>query len=35
MRDFDINAEGVALVLDMMDEIDSLKAQLKRCGGIA
>ena len=29
-RDLEINAAGVALVLDMLDEIESLKARLAR-----
>jgi chaperone modulatory protein CbpM len=31
-RDLEINAAGVALVLDMLDEIESLKARLARTG---
>jgi len=31
-RDLEINAAGVALVLDMLDEIESLKARLARSG---
>ncbi|WP_242684039.1 chaperone modulator CbpM [Paraburkholderia hospita] len=29
-RDFDINASGIALALDLLDEIEALRAQLKR-----
>jgi chaperone modulatory protein CbpM len=29
-REFEINAPGIALVLDLMDEIESLKASLRR-----
>ena len=29
-RDLEINAAGVALVMDLLDEIDSLKADLRR-----
>jgi chaperone modulatory protein CbpM len=32
-RDLEINAAGVALVLDMLEEIESLKARLARTGG--
>ena len=32
-RDLEINAAGVALVLDLLDQIEDLKAQLKRGGG--
>ena len=28
-RDLDINAAGIALALDLLDEIDALRAQLK------
>ena len=31
-RDLDINPAGVALVMDLLDEIDNLKAQLKHSG---
>ena len=31
-RDLEVNAAGVALVLDMLEEIDSLKARLARTG---
>jgi chaperone modulatory protein CbpM len=31
-RDLEINAAGVALVLDMLEEIESLKARLARSG---
>ena len=31
-RDLDINPASVALVMDLLDEIDDLKAQLKRSG---
>lgn len=31
-QDLDINPAGVALVMDLLDEIDRLKAQLKRGG---
>lgn len=31
-RDLEINAAGVALVMDLLDEIENLKAQLKRRG---
>ena len=31
-RDLDINPAGVALVMDLIDEIDNLKAQLRRSG---
>jgi chaperone modulatory protein CbpM len=29
-RDLDINPAGIALVMDLLDEIDNLRAQLKR-----
>jgi chaperone modulatory protein CbpM len=29
-RDFEINPSGIALVLDLLDEIDAMRAQLKR-----
>ena len=32
MRDLDVNPAGVAVVMDLLDEIDSLKAQLRRSG---
>jgi chaperone modulatory protein CbpM len=31
-REFEINAPGVALALDLLDEIDALKAGLRRAG---
>jgi chaperone modulatory protein CbpM len=31
-RDLELNAAGVALVLDLLDEIDALKARLLRVG---
>ena len=31
-RELEINAPGVALVLDLMDEIEALKASLRRSG---
>lgn len=31
-RDLEINAPGVALALDLMDQIDDLKARLQRAG---
>lgn len=31
-RELEINAPGVALALDLMDEIDALKASLRRAG---
>ena len=31
-RDLELNPAGVALVLDLMDEIESLKAHLRRAG---
>ena len=31
-RDLEVNAAGVALVLDLLDQIEELKAQLKRGG---
>lgn len=33
-RELEINAPGVALALDLIDEIDALKARLRR-GGVA
>ncbi|MEO6354225.1 MAG: chaperone modulator CbpM [Burkholderiaceae bacterium] len=33
MRDLEINPAGVALALDLLDEIATLKAQLKRRSG--
>ena len=32
-RDLELSAAGTALVLDLLDEIDTLKAQLRRVGG--
>jgi chaperone modulatory protein CbpM len=32
-RDLDINLAGVALVLDLMDELESLRARLRRLEG--
>ncbi len=32
-RELDINAPGVALALDLMDEITALRAGLRRAGG--
>jgi len=32
-RDFDLNAAGTALVLDLLDEIEALHARLARLGG--
>lgn len=32
-RDLELNAAGAALVLDLLDEIDSLRSQLRRLGG--
>lgn len=29
-RDFEINAAGIALALDLLDEIDTLRARLRR-----
>lgn len=31
-RDFDVGVAGIALVLDLLDEIDALKARLRRAG---
>lgn len=31
-RDLELNAAGVALVLDLLDEIDSLRSRLRRLG---
>ena len=31
-RDLDLNATGVALVLDLLDEIEALRARLQRLG---
>lgn len=31
-RELELNAPGVALALDLMDEIESLKARLRRAG---
>jgi chaperone modulatory protein CbpM len=31
-RDLDINPAGVALVMDLLDEIDSLRARIRRGG---
>lgn len=31
-RELDVNAPGVALALDLMDEIEGLKARLRRLG---
>lgn len=31
-RDLELNAPGVALALDLLDEIDDLKARLRRAG---
>jgi len=31
-RDLELNAAGTALVLDLLDEIDALKAKLRRSG---
>jgi chaperone modulatory protein CbpM len=31
-RDLELNAAGTALVLDLLDEIDRLRAQLRRLG---
>jgi chaperone modulatory protein CbpM len=33
-RDLQLSAGGTALVLDLLDEIDVLKAQLRRLGGM-
>jgi len=33
MRDLGLNAAGVALAMDLLDEIASLRAQLHRSGG--
>ena len=32
MQDLEINAAGVALALDLMDEIEALRASLRRAG---
>lgn len=32
-RDLEINLAGVALALELMDEIDALRARLRRIGG--
>ena len=32
-RDLELNTPGVALALDLLDEIDALRAQLRRVGG--
>jgi len=32
-RDFEINASGVALALDLLDEIEALRARLRRMAG--
>ena len=32
MRDLEVNEAGAALALDLMDEIDALKASLRRTG---
>ncbi len=32
-RELEINTPGVALALDLMDEIEALKASLRRAGG--
>jgi len=32
-RDFELNPPGVALALDLLDEIDALRARLRRLGG--
>jgi chaperone modulatory protein CbpM len=33
-RDLELNAAGVALALDLLEEIDALRAQLKRVGRV-
>jgi len=33
MRDLELGAPGTALVLDLFDEIEALRAQLRRLGG--
>lgn len=32
-RDLELNTQGVALALDLLDEIESLRAQLRRLAG--
>jgi chaperone modulatory protein CbpM len=32
-RDFELNPPGVALALDLLDEIESLRSHLRRLGG--
>jgi chaperone modulatory protein CbpM len=32
-RDFELNASGVALALDLLDEIEELRARLRRLAG--
>jgi len=32
-RDLELNPPGVALALDLLDEIEALKARLQRAGG--
>ena len=32
-RDLDLNAAGTALVLDLLDQIEALRAQLRHLGG--
>lgn len=32
-RDFELNTSGVALALDLLDEIESLRARLRRLAG--
>ena len=32
-HDLELNAQGVALALDLLDEIEALRAQLRRLGG--
>ena len=33
-RELEINTPGVALALDLMDQIEALKARLRRVGGV-
>ena len=33
-RDLEINASGVALALDLLDEIEALRARIQRLGGL-
>ena len=33
-RDLEINAPGIALALDLLDEIEALRARIQRLGGL-